>query len=68
MGPLPTSFRDLKGGLEEIQKACVDAGISSVELMGTSIRALYGGTGKSGATPSIPQQPLTNEEQRSVGV
>ncbi|MFA6702766.1 MAG: sugar phosphate isomerase/epimerase [Dysgonamonadaceae bacterium] len=42
IGAITYSFRDLKGGLEETIKACTDAGISSVELMGTGIEDYLG--------------------------
>ncbi|MDD2243885.1 MAG: sugar phosphate isomerase/epimerase [Dysgonamonadaceae bacterium] len=42
IGAITYSFRDLKGGLVETIKACSDAGISSVELMGTGVEDYLG--------------------------
>lgn len=66
IGAITYSFRDLKGGVEEILKACVDAGISSVELMGTGIERYMGAPQNPVPRRPTAQQPLTGEEQRSV--
>lgn len=42
IGAITYSFRDLKGGLESVLKACVNAGLSSVELMGTGVEDYLG--------------------------
>ena len=42
VGAITYSFRDLTGGLEAVLKACVDAGLSSVELMGTGVEDYLG--------------------------
>jgi hypothetical protein len=47
IGAITYSFRDLSGGLEATLKACIDAGISSIELMGTGVEEYLG-------APKIP--------------
>ncbi len=42
IGAITYSFRDMPGGLETVLKACVDAGLSSVELMGTGVEDYLG--------------------------
>lgn len=48
IGAITYSFRDLDGGLEATLKACIDAGLNSVELMGYKCRGLSWCPEKSG--------------------
>lgn len=59
VGTITYSFRDLPGGLETILKACVDAGISSIELMGTGVEDYLG-------APKNPLQHLSDAERRTL--
>lgn len=66
IGAITYSFRDLSGGLEATLKACVDAGLSSVELMGTGVEDYLG-------APKFPIQrrptrenPWTDAEKKSI--
>ena len=42
IGTITYSFRGLEGGVDAVLQACVDAGISSVELMGTGVEEYLG--------------------------
>ena len=42
VGAITFSYRDVKGGIEDIIKACVDSGVSSVELMSRGIEEWCG--------------------------
>ncbi len=53
IGVITYSFRSIRG-IEETLQACVDAGISSVELMGTGVEAYLG----------APANPLSWREMR----
>lgn len=60
VGAITFSYRDVRGGIEEILKACVESGVSSVELMSRGIEEWCG-------APSVvrapgQQQTYTDEE------
>jgi sugar phosphate isomerase/epimerase len=71
IGTITYSFRDLEGGVDAVLQACADAGINSVELMGTGVEEYLG-------APSNPvswrdmrrgpggQRPELTEEQRAA--
>lgn len=52
-GCITYSFRGLAGGIENVLKACVDSGCSSIELMPTGIEAFCGAP----TAPPRPTQP-----------
>lgn len=66
IGAITYSFRDLEGGLEATLQACIDAGLSSVELMGTGVEEYLGAPGN--PVKRIPNRnnPLTSEERRAI--
>lgn len=66
IGVITYSFRDLEGGLEATLKACIDAGLSSVELMGTGVEEYLGAP--QNPVKRIPNRnnPFTDEEKRAV--
>jgi len=55
IGAITYSFRDIRE-VDAVLQACVDAGLSSVELMGTGIEAYLG----------APENPLTWREMRRL--
>ena len=55
IGAITYSFRDIRE-VDAVLQACVDAGLSSVELMGTGIEAYLG----------APESPLTWREMRRM--
>lgn len=66
IGAITYSFRDLKGGLEATLRACVDAGLSSVELMGTGVEAYLGAPENPVQRRPGPDNPFTEEEQHAI--
>lgn len=66
IGAITYSFRDLEGGLEATLKACVDAGLSSVELMGTGVESYLGAPENPVQRRPGPDTPFTDEEQRAI--
>lgn len=55
IGAITYSFRSIRE-VEDVLQACVDAGLSSVELMGTGVEAYLG----------APENPLTRREMRDL--
>ena len=55
IGAITYSFRDIRE-VDAVLQACVDAGLSSVELMGTGVEAYLG----------APQNPLSWREVRKL--
>jgi len=66
IGAITYSFRDLEGGLEATLKACLDAGLSSVELMGTGVEAYLGAPKNPVQRRPNPNHPLTDKEKRAI--
>ena len=71
IGTITYSFRDLDGGIENVLKACVDSGVSSIELMPQGVETYLGapnppeGLGGYGGPPprGFQRKPLTAEQQ-----
>jgi hypothetical protein len=63
IGAITYSFRDLEGGLESILRACVDAGLSSVELMGTGVEDYLGAPANPVSRRPTQDKPLNDEEK-----
>ena len=66
IGAITYSFRDLEGGLEATLKACIDAGISSIELMGTGVEEYLGAPKNPVRRFPNAQNPLTEEEKKAI--
>ncbi len=66
IGAITYSFRDMSGGLETVLKACVDAGLSSVELMGTGVEDYLGAPKNPIQRRPTQQNPLTDAEKNSI--
>ncbi|NLJ00749.1 MAG: sugar phosphate isomerase/epimerase [Bacteroidales bacterium] len=66
IGAITYSFRDLKGGLESTLDACVKAGISSVELMGTGVEDYLGAPKNPVVRRSSQENPYTSEEKKMI--
>ncbi|SFL33463.1 sugar phosphate isomerase/epimerase family protein [Proteiniphilum acetatigenes] len=66
IGAITYSFRDLKGGLEATLNACIEAGLSSVELMGTGVEDYLGAPKTPVQRRPAPDNPFTAEEKRSI--
>lgn len=66
IGVITYSFRDLEGGLEATLNACIEAGLSSVELMGTGVEVYLGAPENPVQRRPTPNNPLTDEEKRAV--
>lgn len=66
IGAITYSFRDLPGGLEAVLKACIDAGLSSVELMGTGVEDYLGAPKNPVQRRPNAQNPLTNSEKTAI--
>lgn len=66
VGAITYSFRDLPGGVDAILKACVDAGLSSVELMGTGVEDYLGAPQNPLQRPAGATRQLTDEERKTV--
>lgn len=64
IGVITYSFRDLEGGLEAVINACVEAGLNSIELMGTGVEEYLGAP--ESPIKRIPNRnnPFTDEEKR----
>ena len=70
IGAITYSFRDLKGGVEAVLTACVEAGLSSVELMGTGVEVYLGAPRKPAGTDKGEAGQYTralNEWRRAPG-
>ncbi len=66
IGAITYSFRDLEGGLEATLNACIDAGLSSVELMGTGVEDYLGAPKNPVQRRPGPNNPLTDEEKLAI--
>lgn len=66
IGAITYSFRDLKGGLEATLNACIDAGLSSVELMGTGVEAYLGAPENPIQRRPSADNPFTKEEEHAI--
>lgn len=66
IGAITYSFRSLEGGLEATINACVEAGLSSIELMGTGIEHALGAPKNSVTRKPNAENPLTQEEKKSI--
>lgn len=66
IGVITYSFRDLKGGLEAILNACVEAGLSSVELMGTGVEEYLGAPANPVPRRRGPNNPFTDEKNHAI--
>lgn len=66
VGAITYSFRSLKGGLETTLKACVEAGLSSVELMGTGVEDYLGAPENTVKRQPNAHNPLTPEEKNAI--
>ncbi|WP_019540069.1 sugar phosphate isomerase/epimerase family protein [Proteiniphilum acetatigenes] len=66
IGAITYSFRSLKGGLETTLNACAEAGISSVELMGTDVEDYLGAPKNPVKRQPNAQNPLTSEEKNTI--
>lgn len=66
IGAITYSFRDLKGGLEATLNACIEAGLSSVELMGTGVEDYLGAPENPVQRRPGPDSPLTDEEKHAI--
>ena len=65
IGAITYSFRDLPGGVDAVLKACVDAGLSSVELMGTGVEEYLGAPlNPLSKRPAGASRKLSDEEKR----
>lgn len=66
IGVITYSFRSLEGGLETTLKACVEAGVSSVELMGTDVEDYLGAPKNPVLRHLDEKNPLTSEEKTAI--
>ena len=66
IGAITYSFRDLSGGLEATLKACIDAGISSIEFMGPGVEEHLGAPKNPVRRFPNAQNPLTEEEKKAI--
>ncbi len=66
IGAITYSFRDLKGGLEATLNACIEAGLSSVELMGTGVEEYLGAPANPVQRRPGSDNPFTDEEKRAI--
>ncbi len=66
IGAITYSFRDLKGSLEATLNACIEAGLSSLELMGTGVEDYLGAPKTPVQRRPAPDNPFTAEEKRSI--
>lgn len=66
IGAITYSFRDLEGGPETILKACVDAGLSSVELMGTGVEDYLGAPANPVSRRPTQENPFTDEDKNQL--
>lgn len=63
IGTITYSFRGLEAGIEATLQACVEAGVSSIELMSGGIEA-YCGAPETFRAPRRPRPPREGEEPR----
>lgn len=66
IGVITYSFRNLEGGLKAILNACINTGLSSVELMGTGVEEYLGAPANPVKRIVNRNNPLTGEERRAV--
>lgn len=66
IGVITYSFRDLSGGLEATLDACVEAGLSSVELMGTGVEEYLGAPKHPVQRRVSANNPHTDDEKRAI--
>ncbi|MEZ5069621.1 MAG: sugar phosphate isomerase/epimerase [Bacteroidales bacterium] len=66
IGTITYSFRDLNGGIDAVLQACVDAGVSSVELMGMGVEESLGAPVNPVPRRWGPNQPELTEEQKAA--
>ncbi|MGW8317387.1 MAG: sugar phosphate isomerase/epimerase family protein [Bacteroidales bacterium] len=71
IGTITYSFRDMEGGVEAVIQACADAGINSVELMGTGVEEYLGAPEnpvrrRFMRPPPGGQRPELTEEQQAA--
>jgi sugar phosphate isomerase/epimerase len=66
IGAITYSFRDLEGGLEATLKACVDAGLSSVELMGTGVEDYLGAPANPIRRWPSREKPFSDDERSQL--
>lgn len=64
IGCITYSFRELGDDVDTTLKACVDAGISSIELMGSGIERCLGAPVNPVSRRATPEEPLTDEEKK----
>jgi sugar phosphate isomerase/epimerase len=63
IGCITYSFRELGNDVDVTLKACVDAGISSIELMGSGIEKYLGAPVNPVSRRATPEEPFTDEEK-----
>jgi sugar phosphate isomerase/epimerase len=71
IGTITYSFRDMQGGVDAVVAACAEAGISSIELMGTGVEVYLGapenpGPRQWGRRPGGQRPELTAEQQAAL--
>ncbi len=66
IGAITYSFRDMKEGLETTLKACVDSGLSSVELMGTGVENYLGAPTNPVRRKPTTDSPFTDDERNQL--
>ncbi|MEA4915983.1 sugar phosphate isomerase/epimerase [Proteiniphilum sp.] len=66
IGAITYSFRDLRGGLEATLNACIEAGLSSVELMGTGVEDYLGAPKYPVQRRPTQENPITDQEKRAI--
>ncbi len=66
IGAITYSFRDLQGGVDAVLKACVGAGLSSVELMGTGVEDYLGAPKNPVTRRETQESPYTGTEKSNI--
>ncbi len=66
IGCITYSFRDLGYDVETTLKSCVDAGISSIELMGLGLEEYLGAPVNPVSRKATPEEPFTDEEEKLI--